>query len=657
MYTNLEYFNWNLKDSAADSKLKLLKAGEIFGVEKPGGEKRIHIGSSANKARYDSFFFPTRGKTVLFEFSKADLILYMIDAKEEYIHPKQNYRLDISKYYDDLLKEQLKIEDETLFVRFETNIDKRYYLARPKGDAYYANYSFISKICLPYVTEIVFIRAIDDDGNYHFFLKPRFLKVTTPADIPSEDDLDDSCDKTPIQTIYFGAPGTGKSHCIDEDPIIKALPKENKVRTMFHPESDYSSFVGCYKPVMEKPEPIGHINNPIGKPREDCDLINPEASETEETTGEKYLPLYLFSHNDCLNLDDDVKSRREEISYKFTPQAFTIAYVKAWEEYFSATSRPVYLIIEEINRGNCAQIFGNLFQLLDRDGENFSKYAIDADFDLRKYLAAELKDNTGALLSSLYSANTDFMSWTTNNDKKSIVEGTILCLPPNLHIVASMNTSDQGLFPMDSAFKRRWQWKYIPIKNEQKWHKIIVDQVAGVSTGLVEATPSLSLEYDWWTFLEKVNNKIEDASSSSDKKLGYWFIKPLVKGDRSLDIESFTCKVISYLWNDVFKNVPEGECNIFSFDYHGNEGDPRKKKEIHPFDTFFDPVSGVIDTQMVKDFLEKLEVTTCVNTEGTPEYTAHQAVLAAAAATPHPTDDGAIDLNDSEIPSDENSDE
>lgn len=111
------------------------------------------------------------------------------------------------------------------------------------------------------------------------------------------------------------------------------------------------------------------------------------------------------------------------------------------------------------------------------------------------------------------------------------------------------------------------------------------------------------------------------------------------------------------MWNDVFKNVPEGECNIFSFDYHGNESDPRKKKEIHPFDTFFDPVSGLIDTQMVKDFLEKLEVTTCVNTEGTPEHTAHQAVLAAAATTPHPTDDGAIDLNDSEIPSDENSDE
>lgn len=651
MYTNFEYFNWNLKDSAADSNLKLLKAGETFGVKKPGGEKRIHIGPSANSARYDSFFFPIVDKTVLFEFSKADLILYMIDAKEEYIHPKQRYRLDISKYYDDLLKKTLEIKDETLFVRFETNIDNRYYLARPKDDAYYANYNFISKICLPRVTEIVFIRAIDDKDKYHFFLKPRFLKVTTPADIPSEDDLDDSCDKTPIQTIYFGAPGTGKSHCIDEDPTIKALPKENKVRTMFHPESDYSSFVGCYKPVMEKPEPIGHIN-PIGKPREDCDLINPKASKTEETTGEKYLPLYLFSHNDCLNLDDDVKSRREEISYKFTPQAFTIAYVKAWEEYFSATSRPVYLIIEEINRGNCAQIFGNLFQLLDRDDENFSKYAIDADFDLRKYLAAELKDNTGALLSSLYSANTDFMSWTTNNDKKSIVEGTTLCLPPNLHIVASMNTSDQGLFPMDSAFKRRWQWKYIPIKNEQKWHKIIVDQVAGVSTGLVEATPSLPLEYDWWTFLEKINNKIEDASSSSDKKLGYWFIKPLVKGDRSLDIESFTCKVISYLWNDVFKNVPEGECNIFSFDYHGNESDPRKKKEIHPFDTFFDPVSGLIDTQMVKDFLEKLEVTTCVNTEGTPEYTAHQAVL--AAATPHPTDDGAIDLNDSEIPSDEN---
>ena len=179
MYIDCNYHLWNLKDSAADSKLKLLKEGEVFGEEKPGGEKRIHIGSSANKSTFDAFFFPNGEKTVLFEFSKSDLLLYLIDAKDEFMHPKQSYRLDISKLYDSLLKETMSIKDDTLYVRFETNIDKRYYLARPKGDEYYTNYNYISHICLPYLTDIVFIRAEDETGKYHFFLKPKFINKTT----------------------------------------------------------------------------------------------------------------------------------------------------------------------------------------------------------------------------------------------------------------------------------------------------------------------------------------------------------------------------------------------------------------------------------------------------------------------------------------------
>lgn len=415
----------------------------------------------------------------------------------------------------------------------------------------------------------------------------------------------------PIQVIFFGAPGTGKSHTIDDNAIIKSLPKENKVRTMFHPESDYASFVGCYKPVMEKPESAGKMA-PVGKPNSSCEFAC-ETGEDAQSGDRKgnYLPLYLFSHNDCLNLEDDVKIRREEITYKFTPQAFTNAYVQAWKEYFSAPvgnlPNNVYLIIEEINRGNCAQIFGNLFQLLDRDEEKFSKYAINTEHDLSKYLKEALTDKAGNKLMDVFSGNSDFVSWETNNDKESIVKGETMCLPPNLYIVASMNTSDQGLFPMDSAFKRRWQWQYIPIKNEGKGHKIVLDKIKDVSTGIQSTSvgATLPIEYDWWSFLENVNFKIEDANSSSDKKLGYWFVKPLVKGSTEIDIETFTCKVVSYLWNDVFKNVPEGDLNIFTFEYLGDAKDPRTKRETHPFDSFFDPATGLIDTQMVKDFLDQ----------------------------------------------------
>ena len=412
----------------------------------------------------------------------------------------------------------------------------------------------------------------------------------------------------PIQVIFFGAPGTGKSHAIDDNPIIKALPKENIVRTMFYPESDYASFVGCYKPVMKKPNSAGKTK-PVGKPVDTCELRDEHQDETDSVANMgKYLPLYLFGHNDCLNLEDDVRTRREEITYEFTPQAFTKAYVQAWKEYFAAPvgNKPndVYLIIEEINRGNCAQIFGNLFQLLDRDDKNFSKYAIDAEHDLRKHLEEELKNESGDKLIDVFSSNSDFNSWATNNDKESIVKGETLCLPPNLYFVASMNTSDQGLFPMDSAFKRRWQWHYIPIKNEGKGHKIVLDKIEDVSTDIKSGIgATLPLEYDWWSFLKEVNSRIEDANSSSDKKLGYWFVKPAVNGSKEIDIETFTCKVISYLWNDVFKNVPEGDLNIFTFEYHGSETDPRAR--MHPFDTFFDSETGLIDIQMVKDFLDQ----------------------------------------------------
>lgn len=316
----------------------------------------------------------------------------------------------------------------------------------------------------------------------------------------------------PLQQIFYGAPGTGKSHKIKNNANVKIADEKNLVfRTTFHPDSDYSTFVGAYKPTMK-----------------------PVADKYKAVAG-----------------------KDEEITYSFAPQAFLQAYVAAWNN----PEDNVYLIIEEINRGNCAQIFGDLFQLLDRK-EGVSEYPIMADRDLAKYLLNGKDEN-----------NVDVLT-----NKEGIKDGK-LCLPKNLYIWATMNTSDQSLFPIDSAFKRRWDWVYIPIKNhEEKNYKIDID-------GAI---------YKWWGFLDKINYVIGQITSSEDKKLGYFFVKA---NDKIVDANKFVGKVLFYLWNDVFKNYGF-ENAIF------NRGD----NKIFNFSDFFDK-NGEPDTAVVNEFLKRLDET------------------------------------------------
>ena len=275
----------------------------------------------------------------------------------------------------------------------------------------------------------------------------------------------------PLQQIFYGAPGTGKSHKVNE--TICNLPKENVFRTTFHPDSDYSTFVGCYKPTKESVK----LRDVTGKTIKD----NVEGKEVDVT--------------------------ENRITYEFVPQVFTKAYVRAYK-----TDGPVFLVIEEINRGNCAQIFGDIFQLLDRDDCGVSAYAVKPDSDLENYLMEQLGDK--------YDPN----------------EG--MRLPNNLHIWATMNTSDQSLFPIDSAFKRRWDWVYVPIENH-------ADKGYEIEVG--------NEKYDWWEFLDKMNERIYRATTSEDKKMGYFFVK-LKKGEKKISEDVMVNKVLFYLFNDVFKD-------------------------------------------------------------------------------------------------------
>ena len=370
-----------------------------------------------------------------------------------------------------------------------------------------------------------------------------------------------------LQQIYYGAPGTGKSKAIKDLTF-----GEDIIRTTFHPDSDYASFVGTYKPITEEVV----LRDCYGK------------KVIDEETGKEV--------------------NEERIAYKFIPQAFLEAYVEAWKKLGSKkeensdknynrihpalldtpeiftknkASKKQYLIIEEINRGNCAQIFGDLFQLLDRNEYGFSDYPIVADKDMQKYLEKE------------------FEGWEiTNKDKINqlygeanmvslILKGERLVLPSNLYIWATMNTSDQSLFPIDSAFKRRWDWKYVPIREGRdketnaplNWY---------INTG--------DKQYKWWSFISQVNKLIGSLTNSEDKKLGYFFCKAK---DGEIDADLFVSKVIFYLWNDVFKDY-----GFDDKDFQDEEG------KILSFDRFYKDKNGTtcVDIANVELFLENLGV-------------------------------------------------
>lgn len=370
-----------------------------------------------------------------------------------------------------------------------------------------------------------------------------------------------------LQQIYYGAPGTGKSKTIKDLTF-----GESVIRTTFHPDSDYASFVGTYKPITEEVD------------LRDC-------------YGKKVI-------------DDDTKEviKEERIAYKFIPQAFLEAYVKAWKKLGSKksgksdksynrihpalldtpeiftknkASKKQYLIIEEINRGNCAQIFGDLFQLLDRNEYGFSDYPIVADKDMQKYLEKEF---AGWEITNKEEIN---QLYGEANMVNLIMKGERLVLPSNLYIWATMNTSDQSLFPIDSAFKRRWDWKYVPIREGRdketnaplNWY---------INTG--------DKQYKWWSFISKVNELIGSLTNSEDKKLGYFFCKAK---DGEIDADLFVSKVIFYLWNDVFKDY-----GFDDKDFQDEEG------KILSFDRFYEDKNGKtnVDIAIVEQFLENLGV-------------------------------------------------
>ena len=292
------------------------------------------------------------------------------------------------------------------------------------------------------------------------------------TDIPDQNENDITADnKFADNILLYGVPGCGKSHKVEEEYESKITTEKNKIRVVFHPDYTYSDFVGQLLPVLK---------------------------EVENAQGVK----------------------EEKLQYEFVPGPFTKIIKTAYEE----PNQQCLLIIEELNRGNAPAIFGEIFQLLDRNDNGESKYGI-YNADIAKYAYGGLPENQGIAI--------------------NVIANTPIKLPPNLTIVATMNTSDQNVFTMDTAFQRRWQMKHIP--NRFTGESLDEKTINHVAKHLPNS------EISWGVFAQTINKKMHTANlgfgGTEDKSLGVYFAT-----DNDLDnAKRFAEKVLKYLWDDAFK--------------------------------------------------------------------------------------------------------
>lgn len=328
--------------------------------------------------------------------------------------------------------------------------------------------------------------------------------VPPPKPNKPEEQQKEPKEMKPRNLIVFGAPGTGKSHKLNNEACShknaagedvdgrfeNANRSESRYeRVTFYPTYSYAQFVGTYKPVMK---PVIDDN---GQP-----IINAQGNP------------------------------KEEIAYEFVPGPFLRVLVKALNEVPDADGKKKdwCLVIEEINRANAAAVFGDVFQLLDRGDDGVSEYLIASSEDVKKFLVGD-KGLTEAGKNTL-------RALTGSDDLKS------LKIPANMYIWATMNSADQGVFPMDTAFKRRWAFEYLGLDNgvgedgEDNW-------MIGMKGN--------KFTYKWEDFRRYVNRLLALAKVNEDKLMGPFFMTKPANG--TIDKDEFESKVLMYLWEDAGK--------------------------------------------------------------------------------------------------------
>ncbi|WP_182007311.1 AAA family ATPase [Priestia aryabhattai] len=308
------------------------------------------------------------------------------------------------------------------------------------------------------------------------------------AEKPVESELRAPEINRPRNRIIFGAPGTGKSFTLNNDKKFFGSKFE---RVTFHPNYSYSQFVGTYKP---RPIYKDHFKSSSYSevPYTDLSLNNIEA---DSSMHKKFYPIVNEPY----------------ITYDFVPGPFLRLLVQALKD----RSNNYLLVIEELNRANVAAVFGDIFQLLDRDESGVSEYSITISEEMKAYLFKEL----GYKLEELQ-------------------------LPENFYIWSTMNVADQGVFPMDTAFKRRWDFEYVKLNDgEEKIISIVVD-----------ITSLTRKEVYWNVFRRAINQKLIDIGIKEDKLIGPYFIRPADLLHPKKFQTTFTNKLLMYLFEDVLKH-------------------------------------------------------------------------------------------------------
>ncbi len=255
--------------------------------------------------------------------------------------------------------------------------------------------------------------------------------------------------------IFYGAPGVGKSYQIDQ-----LCNSDNSIRTVFHPDSQYSDFTGCLKPKMSG----------------------------------------------------------ASVVYEFRPGPFTLAFIKA----SLAPDQMFYLVIEEINRASSAAVFGELFQLLDRSASGESCYEVTlSDPDMVAFI---------------------------NDKTPNTLNGNNIKIPANLSLFATMNSSDQAVMPMDTAFKRRWKFEYLPIDFSECPHGNIAIPMAGQAP----------IVTTWKNLAESINEILEGEDIPEDRLLGPWFLNASELNNLAASANALRGKLLLYLWDDVLRHGDKG---------------------------------------------------------------------------------------------------